>query len=88
VEERDELARKLQERSRELDSLKNSNVGNKSDRARVSVQPREQTDRHYEMVVEGLRRQNSELQSYYKQRLEEAERERKSLELAVASKDN
>lgn len=37
-------------------------------------------------MIEGLRRQNTELQIYYKQRLEEAEHDRKTFEQSVGEK--
>ena len=42
VDERDELVRKLNERNKELDSIKNSAIGNKTDRGRGGIQLREQ----------------------------------------------
>lgn len=39
------------------------------------------------MVIEGMRRQNTELQTYYKQRLEESENERKNIDSIVSAKD-
>lgn len=53
-----------------------------SDRMRVQPQ-----DKSIDIVVDGLRRQNADLQMFYKQKLEEADREHKNMEVLLTGRN-
>jgi hypothetical protein len=53
-----------------------------SDRMRVQPQ-----DKSIDIVVDGLRRQNADLQMFYKQKLEEADRDHKNMEALLTGRN-
>lgn len=95
VEEREELVRRLQEKTRELEvwrqhqqQQQQQQQGHSSERMRtMQTTGREQVDKSMEIVIEGLRRQNSDMQVFYKQKLEEADRDRKAIEAMMANRN-
>lgn len=92
VEEREELVRRLQEKTRELEVWRQhqqqQQQGHSSERMRtMQTTGREQVDKSMEIVIEGLRRQNSDMQVFYKQKLEEADRDRKAIEAMMANRN-
>lgn len=83
IEERDDLARTLQEKSKELDIVKQSN----DTRSSKIIQNKEASERQLNNIIENLKRQHGETEQYYKKRINELENGIKELENNIISKD-
>jgi hypothetical protein len=80
-EDRDDLSCRALDISRDSNPLRQSFQSTPDsqhfDRMRDFSQPRDTVDRSLQLVIDGLRRQNGDLQAYYKQKMQEANNERK-----------
>lgn len=83
IDERDDLARTLQEKSKELEMAKMNN----DTRSERLAQNKEASERQLNSIIDTLRRQHSEAEQYYIKRIRELEANIKDLEAKGVTKE-
>lgn len=84
TEEREELVKRLQEKVRELEQVRQGSEG----RVEKLTSNKEASERQLNSIIDTLRKQHSEAEQYYVKRIQELETGLKELEGKLLNKDN